>query len=158
MAADTKLFPAGAQSLNAESTPETQMSQFLIFKSDGLLFGTNVEYVMEIITSYMITSLPIVPKYVSGIINLRGHIIPILDIRLRLGRPPADESCIIVLTLGDTSLGILVDSVAQMISVSSESILPIPERNAQELVSGMCTLPDGKTMLILDCIQLAGLQ
>lgn len=155
MATDTKLFSTDVQESEMDLIPETQMKQFLIFESDELLFGADVEYVVEIITNHIITPLPIVPSYIRGIINLRGQIIPVLDIRLRLGKSPADDSCIIVLNMHDIYLGILVDSVAQMVSIPPENILPVPDRNGQELVSGMCTLADGKTMLVLDCDLLA---
>lgn len=151
MATDTKLFSAEVQTNEAEIISEANMKQFLIFDSDDLLFGADVEYVVEIITNHMITHLPIVPGYIRGIINLRGQIIPVMDIRLRLGKAPADDSCIIVLNMDGTYIGILVDSVAQMVAIPKDQILPVPERNAQELISGMCTLQDGSTMLVLDC-------
>ena len=66
---------------------------------------------VEIINNYAITRLPIVPPYVRGIINLRGLIIPILDIRSRLGKAPAEDDCIVVLSQNETQLGILVDTV-----------------------------------------------
>ena len=104
-----------------------------------------------IITDHSITRLPRVPHYVRGIINLRGQIIPIIDIRLRLGKPQADENCIMVVNEGSDSMGILVDGVDKMVDVVRDSILPMPTQNPQKLISGMCSLPDGKTLLILDC-------
>ena len=50
-----------------------------------------------------------------------------------------------------TQAGILVDSVAKMVDVPQENILPMPSQNAQKLISGMCSLPEGGTMLVLDC-------
>ncbi len=151
MTAETQLFATETELEDAAPASEVQTKQFLVFESDNLLFGADVEHVMEIITNYVITPLPIVPSYIRGIINLRGQIIPILDIRLRLGKPPSEVSCVIVLDVHGTYIGILVDGVAQMESVPRDNLLPVPERNAQELVSGMCSLQDGSTMLILDC-------
>ena len=95
-----------------------------------------------------------VPEYVRGILNLRGQVIPIIDFRLRLGRPFREDACIIVLNVDGVQIGILVDDVAQMVAVPKESILPVPDHNAQKLISGMCTLTDGSTMLVLDCVLL----
>ena len=88
---------------------------------------------------------------------MRGQIIPIMDIRQRLGKLPLEdgESLLVVLNYNETQIGILVDSVESMIDIPKDSIVPIPSRSAQKLVSGMCTLPDGSgTMLVLDCEQL----
>ena len=135
----------------AQGAADVKMEKFLIFESDHLLFGANVEYVMEIITNHMITRLPVVPDYVGGIINLRGQIIPVIDIRLRMGKEAQVDCCIVVLSIDGTQAGILVDTVVQMIDVPEGQILPVPAHNTQKLISGMCSLPDGKTMMVLDC-------
>ena len=134
-----------------EAAPKLQTNKYLICISDGLLYGIDAEQVETIITDHTITRLPRVPHYVRGIINLRGQIIPIIDIRLRLGKPQAEESCIIVVNIGSDCMGILVDGVDKMVDVSRDSILPMPTQNPQKLISGMCSLPDGGTLLILDC-------
>jgi len=139
---------------STEQSLDGDMMQFLIFNSDGILFGANVEYVVEIITNHCITHLPMVPDYVRGILNLRGQIIPVIDIRLRLGKPCLEECITIVLNVNGTQIGILVDSVAQMISVPRDSIMPVPAHNTQKLISGLHSLPDGSTMMVLDCVLL----
>ena len=134
-----------------EAAPKLQTNKYLICISEGLLYGIDAEQVETIITDHTITRLPRVPHYVRGIINLRGQIIPIIDIRLRLGKPQAEESCIIVVNIGSDCMGILVDGVDKMVDVSRDSILPMPTQHPQKLISGMCSLPDGGTLLILDC-------
>ena len=134
-----------------EAAPKLQTNKYLICISEGLLYGIDAEQVETIITDHTITRRPRVPHYVRGIINLRGQIIPIIDIRLRLGKPQAEESCIIVVNIGSDCMGILVDGVDKMVDVSRDSILPMPTQNPQKLISGMCSLPDGGTLLILDC-------
>ncbi len=134
-----------------EDGVETLTNKYLICISDGLLYGVDAEQVETIITDHSITRLPRVPHYVRGIINLRGQIIPIIDIRLRLGKPQADENCIVVVNEGSDCIGILVDGVDKMVDVRQDSILPMPTQNPQKLISGMCSLADGKTLLILDC-------
>ena len=127
----------------------------LIFTVDDLKIGNDAEQVVEIQNSYTATYLPMMPDYILGIFNMRGQIIPIMDIRLRLGKPPADENILIVIDYNNNQLGIRVDSVDLMLDIPVESIVPIPSQSTQKLVSGMCTLPDGSgTMLVLDCEQL----
>ena len=129
----------------------------LIFVTDNLKLGLDAEYVVEILNHHTVTYLPMMPDYIRGIFNMRGQIIPIMDIRQRLGKFPLEdgESLLVVLNYNGTQLGILVDSVEVMLDIPNASILPIPSQSAQKLVSGMCTLPDGSgTMLVLDCDQL----
>ena len=133
---------------------ELQTDKYLIFSSDGLMYGIKADLVKDIITDYAITYLPQVPVYVRGVINLRGQIIPMVDIRLRLGKMPQENFCGIVVDVDGNMVGILVDMVEKMVDVPQRSILPVPTKNGQAMVSGMCTLPDGDTMLELDCDQL----
>ena len=140
----------GAQ---VEETVDTQ--KYLIFNTDNLKFGIDANSVVEIITNYSITFLPMLPKFVRGIFNMRGDMIPILDIRLRLGKEEREDCLIIVLNIDGTQLGLLVDSVDQMLDIPKEDILPTPINHNQKLVSGMVTLPDGSgTMMVLACEEL----
>ncbi|MCI8477719.1 MAG: chemotaxis protein CheW [Oscillospiraceae bacterium] len=134
---------------------EISTEKYLIFITSDLKFGVNAEYVVEIITNHSITQLPMVPSFIRGIINLRGQILPVVDIRLRLGMEVQEECLVIVLSIDGTYIGILVDSVDQMVDIPTESILPPPIHNEQKMASGMCSLPDGSgTMMVLDCNQL----
>lgn len=137
----------------AEQNASTE-ERFLTFQSDGLTFGVSTNYIIEIITNHMITMVPVVPSYVKGIINLRGQIIPIIDIRLRMGKMDIDytsTSCIIVLNFDSINIGIIVDAVEQVLDIDCAKISPVPAKNQQELVSGMISLQDGSVVLILDC-------
>ena len=153
---DDRVFSGSdeGQSADLDQTAVTESQKYLLFLSGGLLFGAGAEYVVEIITNHLITALPLVPSYVRGIINLRGQIIPIVDIRLLLNQEPADENCIIILNINDTMVGILVDTVQRMLDVPTDTLLPAPSHDQQKLVSGMCSLGDGQTMLVFDCPQL----
>jgi purine-binding chemotaxis protein CheW len=136
---------------SVDATEDVQ--KYLTFVSDGLNFAIKAAYVSEIITNHHITVLPMVPSYVKGIINLRGQIIPILDIREKMNKPPmevTDASCIIVLDINSISIGIFVDAVSQVVDVNEKEISPMPSNSPQELVNGMMTI--GKdTVLFLDC-------
>ena len=106
---------------------------------------------VETIINHSITRLPLVPDYVRGVINLRGEVIPIVDIRLRLGQRGERNDSVIVINVNDTQMGILVDQVDQMVKLPKRQILPVPERNEQKLICGMSSLSDGGVMLVLDC-------
>ena len=136
-----------------EDIVDTQ--KYLIFNTDNLKFGIDANSVVEIITNYSITFLPMLPDFVRGIFNLRGDMIPILDIRLRLGKESREDCLVIVLNVDGTQVGLLVDSVDQMLDIPKEDILPTPINHNQKLVSGMVTLPDGSgTMMVLACEEL----
>ena len=141
-----------AAELDKKELNEVETKKYLTFQTDNLMFGIEAESVIEIITNYPVTKVPMVPEYVRGIINLRGQTIPIIDMRLRLSLMPVDTDCIIVLNVNDMQIGILVDTVKQIIDIPVETILPMPAHNAQKYVSGMCAMPDGSgTRLVLDC-------
>lgn len=143
-----------------DEAPEVQEEivssrKYLIFVVDDLRIGLDAEYAVEILNGYTVTYLPMMPSYICGIFNMRGQIIPMMDIRLRLGKESLENSLLVVLNYNNNHLGILVDAVELMLDIPDESIMPIPAQSAQKLVSGMCTLPDGLgTMLVLDCEQL----
>lgn len=136
----------------SDNVHESDTEKYLIFLSGGLLYGVNADYVAEIITESTVTHLPMVPEHISGVINLRGQIVPIIDFRLLLGREPGEDYCTIVLDIENTQIGILADSVDQMVDIDKGAILPVPTQQAQKLICGMCTLPNGNgTMMVLDC-------
>ena len=130
--------------------------KYLIFMAGHLKLGVVAEDVVEILNNQIITYLPMVPDFIRGISNMRGQMVPILDIRARLGMPSQEEdSLVVVMNMGDVQLGILVDAVDQMLDIPKVHIHPLPANSTQVLVSGMCSLPDGSgTMMVLDCEQL----
>ena len=148
---DEVLFAMEQEDNYTDQPSEIQTEMYLVFSSANLMYGIKAELVKDIITDYTITYLPQVPNYVKGVINLRGQIIPVVDIRLRLGKPEEKNFCGIVVDVDGNMVGILVDMVEQMVDVPIGSILPVPTSRGQAMVSGMWTLPDGNTMLELDC-------
>lgn len=130
------------------------MERYLTFHTDNLIFGVSTNYIIEIITNHVITSIPMMPNYVKGIINLRGQIVPIIDIRAKLGKPAIEytnASCVIVLNVDSVFIGIIVDAVDQVLDIDYSRISPVPSSNREELVSGMISLPDNHVVLLLDC-------
>lgn len=133
-------------------------SKYLIFLIDDLKLGVKADNVTEILTNQLITYLPMVPGYVHGIFNMRGQIVPVVDVRTRMGKPSLEDNrLLVVLSYENSQVGIFVDAVDQMIEIPDSAITPMPAQSTQVLVSDMCTIPDGSgTMLVLDCAQLFG--
>lgn len=142
-----------------EEVLSDQAGRFLTFTSDNLIFGVSTDNVIEIITNYMIRPLPLVPDYIRGVINLRGQIIPVMDMRLRLGKPFIEytaTTCIIILEIQSVFIGIVVDSVLQVQNIHLEAASPIPIENHQELTNSMLSMEDGTVVLLLDCEAVLG--
>lgn len=140
-----------------EQIADIPTERYLTFRTDGLTMGVSTNYVIEIITDNFITELPRVPNYIRGIINMRGQIVPIIDIRLKMGRTMSeytDTTCIIVLDINSVYIGIIVDSVQQVLDVDSTQISPIPVEDHQKLVSGMISLSSQEVLLFLNCEEL----
>lgn len=147
----------GIETTDAAALRATE--KYLNFRCDGLLFGINTQYVTEIITVVDPTPLPMVPHYVKGIMNLRGRLIPIMDIRVRLGKMEIeydDKACIVVVEYEGISIGVIVDTVVNVIDVDVDAISKMPDNNREEMVSGITTLSHEETLLILDCALLIG--
>ncbi|HHI80930.1 MAG TPA: chemotaxis protein CheW [Planctomycetes bacterium] len=99
--------------------------QIVGFHLGGEEYGLDIMRVQEIILLGPITTLPQVPPYVRGLINLRGHVLPVFDLRKRFGLPPcppSDEQRIIIVNIGNRTGGIIVDSVAQVARFSADSV------------------------------------
>lgn len=130
----------------------------LTFESGGLLLFLSTKYVTEIINGHPITHLPLVPPFVKGIINLRGQILPVVDIRVCMDKPEAEytnKTCIVVLNVDNIPLGIVVDSVRQVMDINLDYVRPIPLKRQQKLLDGMITAEDGSVLMSFDCASLA---
>lgn len=148
------LFQTDQPDVPEEAAPVSQSEKYLLFLSDELLFGVPAEAVVEIITGHAVTKLPLVPNYISGIINLRGQILPIVDIRRLLDQEECQSDCMMILQSDGTQVGILVDRVQKMVDIDTSTLLPVPPQSSRDLVCGMCSLEDGQTMLAFDCTRL----
>ena len=133
----------------------------LTFESGGLVLFLSTKYVIEIINAYAITPLPLVPSFIKGIINLRGQILPVVDIRLCMGKPEVEytnKTGIVVLNVDSISLGIVVDSVRQVMDINFQDVRPIPVKRQQKLLDGMVNIEDGGVLMSFDCHALANYQ
>ncbi len=136
-----------------EEQETNDVERCLTFESAGLVMYMSTSYVIEIINDHSITSLPMVPHYVKGIINLRGSILPVIDIRLLMDREAEEytsKTCIIVLNIESIPIGIIVDRVRQVIDIDPDEVQSIPLRNRQKLCNGMITLDTGEVAMSFD--------
>ncbi|MBN1970037.1 MAG: purine-binding chemotaxis protein CheW [Candidatus Delongbacteria bacterium] len=104
---------------------EEQENLFLSFRIEKEIYAIDIKLVSEIIGITKITPVPCVPKYIKGVINLRGHVIPVVDIRLRFGmeaRPYDETTCIIVIIHKDLLIGFIVDNVEEVVEITEDNI------------------------------------
>ena len=159
MAEQTTLNEEFLDTLEAEEA--STIDRCLTFKAGDLILYISTRHVIEIINNYSITNLPLVPPYIKGIINLRGQVLPVVDIQMRMGKAEAEcgsDTCIIVLDIDSVSLGIIVDSVRQVIDIDLQDVRPIPLKRQQKLLDGMVTMEDGSVFMSVDCQALAKAQ
>lgn len=137
---------------------DTQKEKYLTFLLDSESYGIGINNVIEIIGIHPITLVPELPDYIKGIINLRGKIIPVMDVRLRFKkafREYNDRTCIIVVDINDLSIGLIVDSVSEVLVIPDQDIIPPPNLNKvnNKYIKGIGKI--GKEVkLILDCDKL----
>ncbi len=115
---------------NAEMEEDTQKDRYLIFSLGKEYYGIDIRYVTEIIGIQPITEIPELPDYMKGIINLRGKIIPVMDVRIRFKKEPReynDRTCIIVFEIQDTLIGLIADSVAEVLTIPEQDIVEPPQ-------------------------------
>lgn len=106
-----------------------QKNKFVTFKSGNEYFGIDIQYVNEIIVFQEITKVPESEDYIKGLINLRGKIIPVIDIRIRFKQEPFeynDRTCIIIVKVKNTTVGLIVEKIAEVVEISSDNIIPSP--------------------------------
>jgi purine-binding chemotaxis protein CheW len=121
-------------------------------------YGIAILKIKEIIGMMPITSVPQTPDYVTGVINLRGKVIPVIDLRLRFGMPPrdyTDRTCIVVVEMATdqvkVEVGIVVDAVSEVLNIKGSDIEPPPSFGASvstEYISGMAKISGGVKMLL----------
>ncbi|MGE5677883.1 MAG: chemotaxis protein CheW [Pseudomonadota bacterium] len=143
-----------------EQEEDTQKDKYLTFILGNESYGIEIKHVTEIIGIQPITEVPELPEYVRGIINLRGKIIPVMDVRLRFKKPYREyneRTCVIVIDIGIVSIGLIVDSVAEVLSIPSAEIVAPPDisKNGNKYISGIGKV-NNEVKLILDCEKLMG--
>lgn len=139
-----------------EEIEDTQYGKYLTFVLDREVYGLEVSHVTEIIGIQPITTVPEVLSYVRGIINLRGKIIPVIDMRLKFGKQEVeynDRTCIIVVEIGGIPTGLIVDNVAEVLDIADENIVPPPDYKTgfqSRFIKGIGKVGN-EVKLLLDC-------
>lgn len=142
-----------------EFEEDTQKDKFLTFALENEFYGIDIKYVTEIIGIQSITQVPELPDYVKGIINLRGKIIPVIDVRLRFCKDSKiynDRTCIIVVEIKNTLIGLIVDTVSEVLSIGEENIVAPPDIKTgsnSKYIQGIGKV-DNEVKLLLDCEKL----
>ena len=156
----------------AEAASGEAPAQFLTFTLGEEVFAMDIRTVREIIQYGPMTTVPLMPGFVRGVINLRGAVVPVIDLQARFGRPAATvgkKSCIVIVDAvraGERNeLGLLVDSVSEVIKIAADQIEPPPDFGAavrRDFISGMGKVGKRFVVLIepdraLDVQEMAGL-
>ncbi len=142
-----------------EQSPETvggpDISQIVSFRLANEEYGIDIMNVQEIILVGQVTEMPQVPGYLRGLINLRGHVIPIVDLRVRLGLEAAaatEHTRILVLNLNNKTVGVVVDAVDEVLPVDSVELEPTPagvSKAGEEFVAGLLKFKE-KLLILLN--------
>ncbi|PZQ60454.1 MAG: chemotaxis protein CheW [Sphingomonas taxi] len=128
--------------------------QLITFQLGDQYLGVDIMAIREIRAWSPATPLPNVPSHVRGVVNLRGVVLPVLDLRHRLGwgmTDPTARHVIIVVRIGEQLQGIIVDAVNDIVSVSTEDMQPLPDMGdaaAQQFLDGLATI-DQRLILVL---------
>ena len=128
--------------------------QVATFEVGGCSFGVDVGSVQEVLRTQPVTRVPLAPEAIRGLMNLRGEIVPALELRTRLGlpdRPPGDESKSVVVRTANGPMGLLVDSVADVLELDGQAETQPPGTLAgaiRDFISAVYMLDDGLLHLL----------
>lgn len=138
---------------------DTQKGKFLTFLLGKEVYAIEIKLVTEIICLQPITEIPEMAAYIKGIVNIRGKIIPVMDVRLRFNFEPAEynqSTCIVIIEVNSVSVGLIVDNVSEVLAIADDRIVLPPEikgGNENRLIKAI-GISDENVKLILDCEKL----
>lgn len=136
-------------------------NRFLTFYLDEEIYGVNIFDVKEIIAMMKTTPVPKTPKFIKGVMNLRGNIIPVVDMRIKFDMQetePQMYTAIVIITIEGKNIGFIVDKVEEVVNVEDENISPPPEFGSQvdtKFIKNMAKQKN-KVVMILDLVALFG--
>jgi purine-binding chemotaxis protein CheW len=138
--------------------PVERQEQYLAFTLGTETFAIDIRAIREVIQFGGITEVPLMPPFIRGVINLRGSVVPVIDLFVRFGRPPATvahRTCIVILELaqdeGTAELGILVDNVSAVLSIAPSEIEPAPSFGSDiraEFIAGVAKVSNHFAILL----------
>jgi purine-binding chemotaxis protein CheW len=133
----------------------TQENKYLLFNLGDEVYGINIGSVTGIEEMQKITEVPDMPGYIRGVINLRGKVIPVMDLRLRFGmeaREYDDRTCIIIVNIDGSSIGFIVDTVAEVHDIYPKDIEPAPSFKSasgkEQYISGLGKIGEDVKILL----------
>ncbi len=143
------------------SSDQSDEAILVVFTLDSGLYGVDVSQVREITNMRETTPVPNTPHYVDGVTNLRGQVTTVTDLRKRFGLPENekdDRSRIIIVEPGGVPVGMVVDSVSEVLRMSAKDIEPVPDLVTEsggssidaEYIKGVGKLGDGQLLILLD--------
>ena len=145
----------GAAAVKVDGTP----SQYLTFSLGGEMFAVGILYVKEIIEYGHLTEIPMMPAFIRGVINLRGSVVPVIDLSARFGSKATEVSrrtCIVIVEVSDGEMrhdiGIMVDAVSEVLDIPGSEIEPPPSFGAKiraDFIFGMGKV-NSKFVIILN--------
>ena len=123
---DDRSFESDSQD---EENEDTQSDRYLTFSLGDEDYGIAIQHVIEIVGIQRITVMPDMPSYVKGVINLRGQVIPVIELRTKFGMPAREHdgrTCVIVIRIGERSTGLIVDTVREVRDIPPADVSPPP--------------------------------
>ncbi len=140
---------------------DTQKDKYLIFSIGREVYGIDIKYVIEIIGIEPITEVPELPDYIRGVINLRGKIIPVMDVRLKFKKEEKeydDRTCIIVVEIDSICIGLIIDTVVEVANIEENNISEPPKTgsnrdNTNKYIKGIGKVQN-EVRLLIDCSKL----
>jgi purine-binding chemotaxis protein CheW len=154
-----KNLESSAQDSFDDDEEDVKENKFLTFCLGQEVYGIGIEYVMEIIRVIRITPMPEMYDFLKGVVNLRGKVIPVMDVRLRFGlqeRAYDDRTCIVVVKIQDLEIGLIVDTVAEVLEIPEGQIEPPPKmhmKSQQKYIMGIGKTGD-EVKILLDLSKL----
>jgi purine-binding chemotaxis protein CheW len=152
---ETAQMQANTSIVSAKTDGDTLGNEFLAFTLGQEEYGINILRVQEIRGYETVTRIANAPEFIKGVINLRGIIVPVVDMRIKfhLGEPVYDQfTVVIILNIGGRVMGMVVDSVSDVTTLSSEQIKPAPEMGTAfntDYLIGLGTL-DERMLILMD--------
>jgi purine-binding chemotaxis protein CheW len=144
--------------LSQTAATAEKRGQFLAFTLGGEMFAMDIRSIKEVIQFVSLTEVPLVPDFIRGVINLRGSVVPVIDISVRFGRTVTEigrRTCIVIVEVDyneeSSVLGILVDSVSEVLEIGESEIEPAPSFGSSlraDFIAGVGKV-NGKFIIIL---------
>lgn len=118
------------EDLDEEEDEDSMKNRYLTFRVGEEDYGIEIVYVTEIVGMQNITEVPDMPEFVKGVINLRGQVIPVIDVRTCFklkSREYDDRTCVIVVNIGQNAIGLIVDTVNEVINIAEDQVSQPPK-------------------------------